>query len=359
MRLDWKAVLGIAITVLLVWWALSRVDAGDVWNQILRGDLLLLSAAVAVATFGFLIRAMRWKVLLHAVKPDTKLHSRFAAVSIGFMVNNTLPARVGEFARAYALSRVEPVSASGAFGTLVVERLLDALTLLVFLLVAVNLPSFSGTADLSGGVVGAAVDGATIFVPAFLLVVVALVLWPNQFRALAEGVAVRLPGRRTALLVDVFGSFVESLKILRQLRLVLLAVLWTVVFWLWNGFSFWLGMRAFGINLGMSAALFTQTVVAILIALPAAPGFVGTFHAAAQGALEVGYGIDPATGLAFATAYHFGGWVPITVIGLIYAWKLGLSFGDVRGGGKAQVEESGVLEADQPARSDRRSPPKR
>ena len=80
MRLDWKAILGIAITVLLVWWAFSRVDAGDVWNQILSGDLLLLSAAVAVATFGFFIRAMRWKILLHAVKPDTKLGSRFAAV---------------------------------------------------------------------------------------------------------------------------------------------------------------------------------------------------------------------------------------------------------------------------------------
>ncbi len=206
---------------------------------------------------------------------------------------------------------------------------------------AVNLPSFSGAADLDGGLVGAAVKGATIFIPAFLLVVVALVLWPNQFRALVERIAVRLPGRRTALLVDAFEGFVESLKILRQLRLVLLAILWTVLFWTWNGFSFWLGMRAFGIHLGMMPALFTQSVVAILVALPAAPGFVGTFHAAAQGALEVGYGVDPATGLAFATAYHFGGWVPITVIGLVYAWKLGLSFGDVRGG-EAQAEEAEV-----------------
>ncbi len=102
-----QPLLGTAVTVLLLWWVLRGEDFGEIWTTIRQGNFLLLTAAVAVATFGFFIRALRWKILLTPVRPDTKLRSRFAAVSIGFMANNLLPARVGEFARAYAFSRLD------------------------------------------------------------------------------------------------------------------------------------------------------------------------------------------------------------------------------------------------------------
>ena len=128
-----KLLVGVLVTVLLLWWALADVAFADVWANIRTGNIWLLLAAVAVATFGFFIRALRWKVLLTPVKPDTRLRSRFAGVSIGFMANNLLPARVGEFARAYAISRIEPITASAAFGSLVVERFMDGVVLLLFL----------------------------------------------------------------------------------------------------------------------------------------------------------------------------------------------------------------------------------
>lgn len=88
---------------------------------------------------------------LTPVKADTGLRSRFASVSIAFMANNLLPARVGDLARAYTFSRLEPVSASAAFGSLVVERFMDGVVLLLFLIIPVYTSGFPSIEALSEG----------------------------------------------------------------------------------------------------------------------------------------------------------------------------------------------------------------
>jgi hypothetical protein len=112
-------------------------------------------------------------------------------------------------------------------------------------------------------------------------------------------------------------------------------------------------MLAFDIHTGFISAIFTEALVGIGVAVPAAPGFFGTFHFAANVALSDVYGVPEAQSLAFAFGYHFGGWVPITAIGLWYAWKLGLSLGEV-GSAEERVERAvesdttEVVEASQP-----------
>lgn len=327
--LDWKAALGLVITVLLLWWALHGVPFGDVWERMREGDPWLLLAAVTVATAGFGVRALRWKILLHPLRPDTALRTRFAAVSVGFMANNVLPVRVGEFARAYALSRVEPVSASGAFGTLVVERALDGLTLLVFLLVAMMWPTFPGMGVLENGPLRAAVTGFAGLIGLIVAAILLLFLFPRPFVWAVERVASYLPSSVARLLVDALRAFLDALEIVRSPRLLLLAAVWSVGLWAFLTISFWLGMAAFGIHLDYVAAMFTQSVVGFFVAVPSAPGFFGTFHSAVTVALNGVYGVEQARALAFAISFHLGGWIPITSLGLWYAWRMGLSLGEV------------------------------
>lgn len=324
-----KAVVGLAITVLALWYVLRDVSFGEVVTQIGRGDFLLLGAAVFVATFGFFIRALRWKVLLTPVKPDTTLRSRFAGVSIGFMANNVLPARVGEFARAYAFSRLEPVTASAAFGTLVVERFMDGVVLLLFLLVPVLTPGFPSTGALSGGQGATVLQGAVGLVVVALVALIAMAVMPRLILRTARAGARFLPHRAAQRLLSSLESFLDSLSIMRSPRLLFLGFAWSFAFWTWHGVSFWLGMLAFGIDTGFVSAIFTEAVVGFGVAVPSAPGFFGTFHVAANFALSGVYGVAETESLAFAFAYHFGGWIPITAIGLWYAWKLGLSLGEV------------------------------
>ncbi len=324
-----KAVFGLSVTVFLLWWVLHDVPFGEVVSNIASGNFLLLAGSVFVATFGFLIRAVRWKILLSTVRPDTTFRSRFAGVSIGFMANNILPARMGEFARAYAFSRLEPVSATAAFGTLVVERFMDGVVLLLFLVIPVFAPGFPAVEAMSQGGGLAIFRGAITLVLAVLVVLVVMATMPRQFLAVAKRISVVLPLVTRTRVLDGLSGLLESIAIMRDPKLLAAGFAWSFFFWSWHGLSFWLGMLAFGIDTGLVSAFFTEAVVGFGVAIPSAPGFFGTFHASAEFALTTVYGIPEAQSLAFAFAYHFGGWVPITCIGLWYTWSLGLSLGEI------------------------------
>ena len=328
MKLNGKAILGIAVTVFLLWYIQRDVPFADVWTNIREANWLLLLAAVVVATLGFLVRAMRWKVLLEPVLPESSLRNRFAAVNIGFMANNLLPARVGEFARAYALSRVEPMKMSAAMGSLVIERVLDGLVLLGILLGAMWSPGFPDSASLDSGPLATALDLIVVGVIVIIAILVVLIVFPGGAVRLAERLALRLPQRYARPFVEALESFLTSLEVLRSPRLLGLGLLWTIGFWLYHGLSFWLAMLAFDIHAGALAAYFTEAIVGFGVAVPAAPGFFGTFHASAGWALSV-FGVDDARSLAFAYGYHLGGFIPVTVIGLYYAGRIGMSLKDV------------------------------
>jgi uncharacterized protein (TIRG00374 family) len=325
-----KALFGVGVTVFLLWWVLRNEDPSEVWANIVQGDFLLLFAAVAVATFGFFIRALRWKVLLAHVHPETGLRSRFAAVSIGFMGNNVLPLRAGEFMRPYALSRLESVTISGAFGSLVIERFLDGIVLLLFLVVPVMMPGSPAADAFSGEAGSLLLRGGVITVALVLVALVSMAVLPRQFAQLVEWFARFLPKKTSVPLVESLASFLDSLAIMRDPKLLGLGLAWTIFFWTWHAGSFWLGMLAFGIDTGFASAIFVTAAVGWGVALPSAPGFFGTFHYAASFALTAVYGVAADQSLAFAFGYHFVGWLPITVIGFYYAWKMGLSLGEVR-----------------------------
>ena len=332
-----KAVFGIAVTVFLLWWVLHDVDFREVIANIATGNFYLLFASIFVATSGFLIRALRWKVLLAPVRPDTTLRARFAGVSIGFMANNVLPARIGEFARAYAFSRLAPVSATAAFGTLVVERFMDGVILLLFLVIPLLTPGFPAVDALSQGNGLAMFRFAIGLVLGVLVVLVVMAALPRHFLAGAERVSGVLPMRWRERAIGALQGLLDAMAIMRDPKLLAAGFAWSLFFWTWHGLSFWLGMLAFGIDTGFVSAIFTEAVVGFGVAVPSAPGFFGTFHFSAEFALTTVYGVPEAQSLAFAFAYHFGGWIPITLIGLWYAWTLGLSLGDI-GHADEQIE---------------------
>jgi len=337
MKFGWKGWLGVAISAVLIWWTLRGVPVDQVISTIAGGNMWLLAASILVGTTGYLVRALRWRWLLFPIDPDTRLRSRFGAVTIGFMVNNLLPARVGEFARAYAMGRFERrVPVPAAFGSLVVERVLDGLVLAAFLVIPVMTPGFPEI-DFGGGFAVILRLAATL-IGVMVLVIAALLLFPRPVVAITERLARLLPDAAERLVVDSLEAFLDSLAVVRSPRLLFMSFAWTVAFWLWHGLSFWLGMLAFGIDTGFVSAIFTEAVVGFGVALPAAPGFFGTFHVSAQFALETVYGVGELPTLAFAYAYHLGGFIPVTLIGLWYARSLGLSLGEM-GEAEERVEE--------------------
>jgi hypothetical protein len=326
--LDWKALVGIAISVVLLWWTFRNEDLSEVFKEIARADPLLFGLATFVATFIFWIRAWRWKALVDPVHPNTSFHSRFAAVSIGFMGNNLLPARIGEFARAYAFSRIEPVPLVASFSTLVIERLFDAVFIVISLFVAMALPDFPDVVAARGFVNGART--LAFLVLAAFLILFLLVMWPQRTVGAMEKIANRiLPARFCRPLVDALEAFLKGVGVLRNPLLLVRASWWTLVLWLVNAFGFWLAMRAFGLDLTFTAAIFLQAAIALFVSVPSGPGFFGLFEAAAKLVLIDLWGQAETPSLAFAAGFHLAGFIPITLIGLYYARKIGMSLSAV------------------------------
>ena len=326
--LNWRAALGIALSVGLLWWVLRDVDMGEVAAEMARADPLWLAAAVAVAVSTMLVRAFRWKPILAPIV-DATLHARFSSTMIGFMVNNVVPARAGEFARAYALSRQAPVGAAGAFGSLVVERIFDALTVVLMLAVAVAWPGFPELGGL-GARIGRWTAIGVLIPLAMIAVLAVMVRNPVPSVGLAERIANRvLPGAFRRPVVDALESFLSGVKVLRDPRLLAQISAWSIVHWLVNTLGFWLAFRAFGIDVPFVGAMFLQALISLVVAVPSAPGFFGLYQWAATVGLEGVWGVAPTPAAAFAIGFHIAAFLPVTAIGLWYAWHLGLSWGEV------------------------------
>jgi hypothetical protein len=344
-----KAVVGIAATVFFLWLALREVHWSEVAAQLRQANWWLLGAATLVSTLGMHVRALRWKPLLQPVAPDVPFAPRIAAVCIGFGANNVFPARLGEFARAWVLARQARIPVTGAFGSLVVERALDGIVLVVFLLGSMALPGFPDLAP--GSEVQAGVDWMIRIVSVLLAGALVLVFFPGRTVAIAERIAnAVLPGAVRRPLLDALHAFIAGLHVLRSPRLLAISVAWAVAQWAFLATSFLLAFHAFGITEpGFLGAVFLQSLIAMAVAIPAGPGFFGVFEAASVLGLAL-WGVPNARAVSFAIGFHIAGWLTVTGLGAWYAARLNIRLRDL-GRSDARVEQA--VESD-PATADAR-----
>jgi glycosyltransferase 2 family protein len=327
--LDWKALVGILISGVLLYVTFRRMDLAEVARNLRAVDVPLFVLSAAIATAGFWIRAWRWRAILEPVAV-VPFRSRFAAVTIGFMGNNLLPARVGEFLRAYSLSRMESVSLVASFASLVIERLFDAVLVISLLFFAMSLPDFPAVTLGEGARYAAYARGAAVLVAVAVGLLFALVLMPRRAVAVAERVVGVLPAAVRRPIVDALEAFLTGVAILREPVLMLRTTAWSLVLWLVNALGFWVAFRAFGLPLPFTAAIFFQSAIALAVSVPSGPAFVGVYHGAAVFVLVNMWGAPAADAGAFAVGFHIAGFIPVTAIGLYYAWRTGLSFGEIR-----------------------------
>lgn len=338
-----KTVVGVAATVFFLWLALRDVHWREVGTHLREANWWLLGAAVLISTLGMHVRALRWKPLLQPVAPDVAWKPRLASVCIGFAANNVFPARLGEFARTWVLSRQAGIPLTGAFASLVVERALDGIILIVFLLASMAMPGFP---DLAGrGEVQAGVDWMVRIVAVLLAGALVLVFFPARTVRIAERVAEAvLPRTIRRPLVDALHAFIGGLHVLRSPRLLMVSVAWAVAQWAFLATSFLLAFRAFGITEpGYLGAVFLQSLIAMAVAIPAAPGFFGVFEAASLLGLGL-WGVEESRAVSFAISFHILGWLTVTGLGAYYAARLGIRVGDLK---RSEDRVETAVEADE------------
>lgn len=348
---DWKAVLGIALSVGLLWWAFKDENFSEIVHELKLADPFWFTLAVAAATLVFIPRAWRWRTLLEPAYPGISFRSRFAATTIGFMGNNLLPARIGEFARVYALSRMERVPIVSGLGSLVIERLFDAVFVVGLLFVALSLPGVPDLREMQGTNLTSIANTLAILIAIAFILGTLLVLFPKKSVGFFErNIARFLPKTIRRPIVDALEAFLSGLAILRSPKLLIITTLQSAALWLFNAVGFWLAFKAFDIDINFAGALLVQSVIALAVSVPSGPGFFGLFEAGALLVLHQLYLIPKEKVLGFALGFHLGGFIPVTLIGLFYAWRLGISLKQV-GESEETVEEA--VEATLPAETKR------
>jgi len=330
MKLGWKGLLGLAVTAVCLYFAFRNTEWSKAVEQARNANYFLLALSALAATGMFPLRAIRWRAILDPVAPKLPLGPLWRSIAIGMMVNNIALLRAGEFARVFALTRQVPsVSFSTGFASLIVDRVFDAVVVLLLLAVSVFIAGFSATTQIGGYSLSHLAFGFAAVPLLMLVALYALVFFPTTLIRLFELMARRVSPTVEQRGSDILRRFADGLSVLRSPGHFIAVFWWTLLHWLLQPLAFWLSFKAFGIDVPWSATLFVQGVVVILVALPGAPGFFGQFELGATMGLAL-YGIAESTASTWALVFHVAAFIPITALGAYYSARLGLTMGEMK-----------------------------
>ena len=157
-----RLVLGLLVSLVFLYLAVHKLEWVELWQMFRAGNYWLLIPAVVLLVVINLLRAYRWRLLMY---PDTHLPLMrvFRFVNIGYLFNNILPAKAGEVVRAYLVGGLISGGIGQAVSTLLIERLLDVLTLVVLLVVLLPFVALPAWVVKGGLLFGAGAVAGTLF----------------------------------------------------------------------------------------------------------------------------------------------------------------------------------------------------
>jgi hypothetical protein len=318
--------IGFALSLFFLFLFLRKMDLAEIW-RVFKGVNYLYSLLLMAINLGTLwIRAKRWGFLLKPIKP-VGTPSLFRATAIGFMANNLLPARIGEFLRAFLLGSRERISKTASLATIVVERLFDgfAILFLFFLvLLFMPLPPARPGQIITQEMIKTVGIGSFLFY-CFALGVLLLLRFEN--RATKRVIAFFmdcLPDRFSRSVQEKLASFLEGLKVLKKDKDILIILGYSLALWIILAFSVYLLYQGFQIKLSLLSAFFVETILVFGVSIPSAPGFIGTYHWACAAAL-IYLGVEVNLAKGYAIVHWVANFLPLTGAGLFLLWREGLT----------------------------------
>jgi uncharacterized protein (TIRG00374 family) len=313
--------IGIGVSLICLALALRGMQWGRVWQHLVGVHYLYLLAAALILVTGLGVRAFRWQLLFFP-RRDLSRRRLFAISNIGYLLINILPARVGDLARAYLVSRGSQISTAHALSTIVVERIYDTLSAVLLLALVspfIPLPRWAVQGGLTVGAV-------TVALTALLFV---LGGQPKRLLGLWQRVTEGVHWLARLKLEGALQSALEGLAVLRHGGVALGVLGWSAVVWACNLGPFYLVMRALALDLPWSAAGFTLSVTALSMIIPSSPGYVGVFEEGVI--LSLGFfAVEREAALAYALLIHALNYVTVNLLGLIGLWQESLSYTALR-----------------------------
>jgi glycosyltransferase 2 family protein len=322
-----RLAFGVFFAAILLFFFFRGLEWRALAEAFRRANAFWLAAIVLATVVVYLLRAWRWGYLL-APLARVSLRDLFSMTMIGFAAGLVLP-RAGEIVRPYLVGRRHGVRTSAAFASIIIERLLDLVTVLALFALyffALPTPATQTKGDLIG-VLQLAGKLMALVTGALLVLLWAFHAYSERALGIADRLLAWLPARLAGWIGSPLRSLCQGLAVLRAPGKHHLALLGqSLLLWLFIAFSLYCSYRAFGVDLPFHASFFLIGFLTVGVSIPT-PGMVGGFHAFYLLALTRGFGVEPGVAAAAGIAAHALTNLPVLVLGLFFLSREGLSFG--------------------------------
>lgn len=319
--------LGWIISLLFLYLTFKQINLSELWNTLKSANYLWVIPNIIVVMFAMFHRAYRWQIMLDPIK-HVNLHDLFASTMVGFMANNVLPLRMGEFVRAYSIGRLGNLSRSASFATIVLERVFDIFTLLIMLAVIMifRLLPLNPEGEHYQNIVYAGYLMLAVSIALFvLLLFLKIKSQPtlNLFKKLLKP----FPAKLSNIALDMLEKFAAGLSVLGDTKKMISISIHSIILWFVTGISNYFIFMAFGLNdLPWTASFVVLIVVTLGITVPNAPGYVGVYHALVVLALSFyPTEVSELAARGCAIVMHGAQYIVITGVGIYYLLSRHLS----------------------------------
>lgn len=335
-------IFSIIASVVCLWLFIRSIEWSLLKNALKEANYWFVIPTLILTLLVYVIRALRWKELLSHIKP-IRVINLLSVTCIGFMANNVLPARVGEVLRPFILYKKENVRFSTSFATVIVERIFDMLGLIIFTVFVIALlphpPEVQTPAQISAGEAGTIKESVIpslkkwteVFAGVGFITVVSMffiVTKPDFFKKILLKLCSFLPHKLKDKIIGLYDSFVYGLKILENKAQTLWILVLSLFIWVLAGAEIYLLGFSFHIHLPFVGACLVAVCLALAVALPQAPGYIGVFHIAVLKSLEI-FGIHATAAQSYAIVLWAISILPSTVLGFLFLWREGIAFREV------------------------------
>lgn len=321
--------INIGISLFFLDFVFAEINLAEVAQAIIHANYWLLLLSMAVMFIHIFFRTKRWQWLLKPMG-DVAFWPAWRALLIGITGNTVLPARAGEFLRAYVLGRSTGLSKTGVFATLVVERIFDGMTILLVLLGVI----VWGVRDQQLQTVG--ILGGIFYVG----IIVGLVVFMTKRHWVDALVNKFLPHNFAEKVLGLLDGFSSGLEVLKNPGQLAMVTFYNILTWIFVPISMWLALMAldFGTPVPWQAPVLMLPVMALGLTVPAAPGGVGLVQAAIKLTLDLTFADLPVaanfaeTVAAAGILIHFTQFAPEVIPGIFCFLYEGLSTSDIKSG---------------------------
>src|SRR5581483_1856909 len=321
--------LGIIISLALLTVVFYGTDLRTIGTVLSTANYFYLIPALVLYFIGVGMRAIRWHYLLRSIK-SIRLWQLFQVTVMGYMVNDLLPFRICEFARAYVMGETEHISKASVLVTVVLERVFDGVTMVLFI------GSASFFLPLNDALRTLLLIGSLLFA-AVVVVLVLAASFRERFDRIMHRVMRRLPEKWSLRGLRLIDSFFHGLSVLRNPTDALAALLFSMLAWLFEAGMYAVLALGFGIILPFPVFVLATAVANLVTIVPSTPGYVGVFDVPVKSILTL-FGVDASVAASYTLLLHAALIVLVVLLGLGLTWRLGLSLGQLQKQSAGNVE---------------------